>query len=706
MQYRWVRLGVLACLSVGIPGLIGCSSEGEAAFAEALRNVQGVMITGSVGDGPVVGATVEVVSADGVVVSQATGGSTASFRVLVPANTRYPIRLRAVGGIDLVSLRTPDFTLETLIATPAQIVANLSPFSTLVARTFECGNLARDDASVGQMWDQVMVEFGMGYETERFGHPSWTKMGPRNQAPFVLASEALGEAIRRTRAALGAGAAAGGTVDDDAVVSALACDVSADGTLDGVGEGASRRTTATFRGAAAGVLLETVARQLRVDGQNAMPRLDQAIQRTSAGAGSVLAVQANPALVGQTRRQLVILLGQVPGDVVARFLRLLDETALASLSEVVAANLRAGDVAVLAQGVADIARADDASIDAMLDDSNRISNSPQPVVSFAATPAGVRPGETARLSWAAEQAETCWAAGGWTGEQPLAGTHVTARLTTPERYEIICTGMGGTVRRAATVAIAGSTPHSPPLVDLTAVPATVTAGGSVTLTWMTNGAAECSAAGGWSGIKSVQGSTRVGPLDAGRSYALICTGPGGTGGDTISVVVQPLAPASSPSAPITASLRASPAWVAPGGSTSLMWSSTGATGCGAAGDWSGSKPVNGSADTGPISVDSTFTINCIGRGGNAVASTTVSMRVARLSWQPPDGGGSASSVSGFKIYSGTLPGIYGPPIIVADPAARSFEITLGPGTHYFALGVMDADGGEVALSNEVSKIIE
>ncbi|MCX7064125.1 MAG: hypothetical protein NT024_06060, partial [Proteobacteria bacterium] len=92
---------------------------------------------------------------------------------------------------------------------------------------------------------------------------------------------------------------------------------------------------------------------------------------------------------------------------------------------------------------------------------------------------------------------------------------------------------------------------------------------------------------------------------------------------------------------------------------------------------------------------------------NAVASTTVSTRLARLSWRPPEGGASASSrVSGFKIYRGTLPGIYGPPIIVPDPAARSFEIALEPGTYYFSLGVIDAEGGEVARSNEVSKSIE
>ncbi len=81
-----------------------------------------------------------------------------------------------------------------------------------------------------------MVELGMGYDVERFGHPSWTPMESANAAPFVLASEALGESVRRTRDALGDTA---DEVDADAVISALGCDLAADRVLDGRGDGSS-----------------------------------------------------------------------------------------------------------------------------------------------------------------------------------------------------------------------------------------------------------------------------------------------------------------------------------------------------------------------------------------------------------------------------------------------------------------------------------
>ena len=107
-----------------------------------------------------------------------------------------------------------------------------------------------------------MVDLGMGYDVERFGHPSWTPMDSKNAAPFVLASEALGESVRRTRQALADTAEA---VDADAVIAALGCDLAADSALDGNGDGSSRRISATFLAASAGVLVETVTRRLRVD---------------------------------------------------------------------------------------------------------------------------------------------------------------------------------------------------------------------------------------------------------------------------------------------------------------------------------------------------------------------------------------------------------------------------------------------------------
>jgi len=61
-----------------------------------------------------------------------------------------------------------------------------------------------------------------------------------------------------------------------------------------------------------------------------------------------------------------------------------------------------------------------------------------------------------------------------------------------------------------------------------------------------------------------------------------------------------------------------------GTSVELSWSSSNASSCSASGSWSGSKPTSGSESV-EISTpgDSTFSLTCIGEGGNASRSITV-----------------------------------------------------------------------------------
>jgi hypothetical protein len=701
MQYRWVRAGVLVCLCAGTIAMAGCNG-GRDSSTDIVRNTQDVVITGFIVDGPVVGTTIDVISNDGATVSQALGGATATFSALVPANTVYPVRLRVSGGTDLVTGRAPDFVLEALISRPDQIVANLSPFSTLVTRISGCADARINQAVYLRIWDQVMSEFGMGYDEARFGHPAWTLMQANNVSAFALASEVLGETVRRTQRALTGTSA---TIDDDAVITAVACDFARDQVLDGAGDGASARISATFHAAAAGVLMETLTKRLQVGGADAMSRLDESLRQGLPGAGSVFDVEVNPILVRQTRDQLASLLGQIPGDVVARLLRMLDQTSLANLSEVVAAGLTQTDVDAFARVADTVAVADDLAIKTVLDGAIRVANASQPVIALSASPSDVQPGEVARLSWAAAQAQTCWASGAWTGERVLQGTHITSPLTSPARYALTCTGLGGTVSEEVGVAVEGATPAAAPRVDLRAVPSTIEPGASATLAWTSTGATECSAGGDWSGARLPQGSLLVGPLDRIRSYSITCTGPGGSGGDVVGVTVRPTSSVPPPVA-VTTSINATPGWIAPGGSTTLSWTTSGATACTASGAWTGSRAPNGSATVASISRDSTFTMSCSGPGGNAVASTAVSTRVARLSWRAADATDPAVTVAGFRLFHGTAPGVYGPPITVSDPAVRQFELELTPGTHYFALAGLLPGGGVGALSNEVSKTVE
>ena len=67
-----------------------------------------------------------------------------------------------------------------------------------------------------------------------------------------------------------------------------------------------------------------------------------------------------------------------------------------------------------------------------------------------------------------------------------------------------------------------------PTLTLSASDLEIGEGGSVTLSWSSTEADSCTASGGWSGSLAANGSQNVGPLTAGTTFSLNCTGPGGS----------------------------------------------------------------------------------------------------------------------------------------------------------------------------------
>ncbi len=67
-------------------------------------------LTGSVGDGPVTGATVEIWSSQGRLIGSMKSDNTASFNSRIRVRrSNYPLLLKVRGGIDLVTGSAPDF---------------------------------------------------------------------------------------------------------------------------------------------------------------------------------------------------------------------------------------------------------------------------------------------------------------------------------------------------------------------------------------------------------------------------------------------------------------------------------------------------------------------------------------------------------------------------------------------------------------------
>jgi hypothetical protein len=267
-----------------------------------------------------------------------------------------------------------------------------------------------------------------------------------------------------------------------------------------------------------------------------------------------------------------------------------------------------------------------------------------PSVGITATPSTVALQGSSTLNWSASNATDCTASGGWAGTKAATGSEQVGPLSATTDYTLTCVGPGGTGSGTARVTVTGGTPA--PTVDLQANPTSVTSGGSTQLTWTSTGATSCAASGSWSGSKALNGSEMRNNITAASTFTLSCTGTGGTISDTASVTVA--------GAP-TVSLSANPTTVQAGGSSTLTWSSTNATGCTADGGWAGNKSASGSQSVGPLATSTTFGLTCNGSGGSATQSVQV---LVSGGTEPPSedsgGGGPVDSLLLLALASATL----------------------------------------------------
>jgi len=159
-----------------------------------------------------------------------------------------------------------------------------------------------------------------------------------------------------------------------------------------------------------------------------------------------------------------------------------------------------------------------------------------PSVSLAAASTVIDSGASTTLSWSADHADSCTASDGWSGSKALTGSE-SITPTEDTTYTLSCSGDGGSDSASVTVSVNASAPT----LSFTAAETTVASGGSTTLSWTASNADGCTASGGWSGTRSTDGNQSVGPISAGTTYSLSCTGPGGSVVEMLSIsVVSPI----------------------------------------------------------------------------------------------------------------------------------------------------------------------
>ena len=259
---------------------------------------------------------------------------------------------------------------------------------------------------------------------------------------------------------------------------------------------------------------------------------------------------------------------------------------------------------------------------------------PAPTLTLSASPTGVASGSASTLTWSSTNATSCLASGAWSGTMVVNGTASTGALTTDSAFTLSCSGAGGSVSRSVGVTILPA-----PTLTLSASSTSVASGSASTLTWSSTNATSCTASGAWSGPQSLNGTASTGALTTDSTFTLSCGGPGGSVSQTAVVAI----------APPTLTLSASPTSVASGGASTLTWTTTSASSCTASGSWSGLQSLNGTASTGALTTDSTFTLSCSGAGGSVTRSVGVTILPAptlTLSASPTSvASGSASTLT-------------------------------------------------------------
>jgi len=230
-----------------------------------------------------------------------------------------------------------------------------------------------------------------------------------------------------------------------------------------------------------------------------------------------------------------------------------------------------------------------------------------PAISFSTSQSAIKQGESCSLIWTTEDAQNVIIDNG-IGQVPVSGSmSVSPQSTTT--YTITASGPCGETTRSVTITV-----YQPPAVSISALPLSIFAGQSSTLSWTSTNAVTVSIDNNI-GIVDTISSLLISPGQT-TTYTITATGPGGTATASVTITVTPPPPPS-------VTLTASPASIDQGDSSTLTWSSTDAEAV-SIDQGVGSVSPNGSLSVSP-SQTTTYNITAQGPGGTATASATINV---------------------------------------------------------------------------------
>lgn len=143
----------------------------------------------------------------------------------------------------------------------------------------------------------------------------------------------------------------------------------------------------------------------------------------------------------------------------------------------------------------------------------------KPSLSLSSDQSTVAAGSTALLSWSSANASSCTASGAWSGSKAATGSE-SVSVPGAAAYDFTLECTDGTNTAAQTVTVTGSAP----VVTLSAFPADVVVGKTVTLRWQAQYATSCTASGDWSGALATSGFETLSTSATGtRDFHLSCS---------------------------------------------------------------------------------------------------------------------------------------------------------------------------------------
>jgi hypothetical protein len=198
-------------------------------------------------------------------------------------------------------------------------------------------------------------------------------------------------------------------------------------------------------------------------------------------------------------------------------------------------------------------------------------------------------------------------------------TSVTPPQTTT--YTLTATGPAGTVNQAVTVQVGAGTAGTPQIVRFEASPVTIAPGGSSTLSWATNGAAQVSISG--VGNVNPNGSTVVSPSQT-TTYTLTATS-----SDNKSVTAPVTVTVTGAGVPQIVTLVATPQNISPGQSTKICWQVNGSTSISITPDIGSNLNANDCATVTPATT-TTYTLTATNGTGQIQGNVTVNVGTVQI----------------------------------------------------------------------------